>query len=199
LCTAVSVAASNVGRHIACRTERAVGVGRYEKAYLCGGPDRAARLALVSLHATGSVRMTGSSPHRVERAHGRTGHPIEMALLKSLPISGMPVRLVLRKLADSPEVTRCATVLLGEKLLRRSLRGLVRPTVAGVELHERLTAEVGDDEVLRFAVLGIAPEVLRPVLAELAPETTFPVKLPRRKTERGYDERGAYSPPDRYT
>jgi hypothetical protein len=51
------------------------------------------------------------------------------------------------------------------------------------------------DELVRFAVLGSLPERLRPALAQLPPETAFPVKLPRLRAERTYDDRGMYNPP----
>jgi hypothetical protein len=171
-----------------------VDLNLYERAYLCGGPDRAARMGLLSLHAAASVRVAESPPHRVERAHRRAGHSIELALLDGLPSSGLPVRLVLRGLAESPAVDRCVAALLKKKLLRRSFRGLVRPTRAGVELRERLAADVGDDELVRFAVIGTPPEALQPVVVGLPPEAEFPLKLSR-QAKQDHDGRDEYDPP----
>lgn len=172
-----------------------MGLNLYERAYLCGGPDRAARTALASLHAAALVRVDGSSLHRAARANRSPVRTIEVALLNSLPASGLPVRLVVRRLADSPEVAGWAAVLMEKKLLRRSPRGRVRPTRAGVELRERLAVEVSDDEIDRFAVLGTSPATLRLVLAALPPEAAFPIKLPKHKVKQGYNDRGDYDPP----
>lgn len=139
--------------------------------------------------------MAESPPHQVKRLQRKAGYSAERALLDGLPSSGLPVRLVLRTLADSPEIDRCVAALLKKKLLRRSLRGQVRPTRAGEQLRERLATQAGDDELTRFVAQGTSPAALRPVLSALPPEAGFPIKLARRQAKPGHDDRGDYNPP----
>ncbi|GAA2587253.1 TIGR04222 domain-containing membrane protein [Actinomadura fulvescens] len=167
----------------------------YEIAFLCGGPDRVARAALVALCADGRITISDEAPYRLVRTSRAGHHPVETSMLEKIPTSGLPIKLVLRTTADSPVVRRCAATLIEKKLLRRSFRGWVGPSRTGEEERERLGESPSDDAVARFAAEGVTalPEgPLRDALTALPPEPEFPFKLPKAGKGSGYDDRGSY-------
>ncbi|MEU5879432.1 TIGR04222 domain-containing membrane protein [Spirillospora sp. NPDC047279] len=177
----------------------------YEAAFLCGGPDRAARTALVALCTSGAVEMGGSPTFKLVKKQRRGSSDVEVAMLDKISGAGLPVKLVLKTTTDSPAVRGHGATLIAEKLLKRSLRGQVARTRAGEEMRERLidnTPEDADDTETgpaeRFAVHGVdgLPEgPLREALESLADEAEFPMKLAK-SSGRTFDDRGNYSPSD---
>lgn len=156
----------------------------YEISYLCGGPERVARAALVALCADGRVQLSDEAPYRVVKVRREGHHRVETAVLDKIPSSGLPLKLVLRTTADSAAVRRCAETLLEKKLLRRSFRGWVGPSRTGEEERRRLAETPTDEAVKQFAAEGITalPEgPLHDALAALPPEPEFPIKLPKAK------------------
>ncbi|WP_192809648.1 TIGR04222 domain-containing membrane protein [Actinomadura rudentiformis] len=165
----------------------------YEISYLCGGPDRAARAALVALCADGRAQISDEAPYRLVIVRRASLHLVERAVLDKIPSSGLPLKLVLRTTVDSAAVRQCAGTLLKKKLLRRSFRGWVGPSPAGEEERRRLAETPPDELVKQFAAEGVTalPEgPLRDALAALPPEQEFPIKLPKPGGGRGYDDRG---------
>lgn len=170
----------------------------YARAFLCGGPERVARTAVLMLSADERIQVAERSPYRVTVARRVAGDGVERFVLDRISGSGLPLRMVLRSTAGSGAVGGRAAVLLEKGLLRRSLRGWLKPSQPGAELVARLAESDHDDVAGGFAVLGVPAlpaGALRDVFAALPDEPGFPLKLRGTFSGRGYDDRGDYSAP----
>ncbi|MFL6054261.1 MAG: TIGR04222 domain-containing membrane protein [Actinoallomurus sp.] len=135
----------------------------YDVAYLFGGPDRVAVVALVALHADGRIRITPDR-HRVLAERRYAQDPVETAALNLVPDVGRVLGWIRMLIAASPVVAEIGRRLRADGLFpgarmsalwqrdrirrNRSLRrelaenpeGLVRVAVQGV-------AGIPDDEL----------------------------------------------------
>lgn len=119
----------------------------YEAAYLCGGPERVALTAVVTLRRDGQIKISPAR-HRVQVTHDQASHPVERAVLDAAPWPGMGLGSVLAEVAVSAAVRST-----GDQLRRRALLGKhSHLTRAGRQLRDELEGEV--PEGLRIAVLG---------------------------------------------
>ena len=119
----------------------------YEVAYLCGGPERVALTAVVTMERDGRIKLSPAR-HRVQVARDQASHPAERAVLDAAPWPGTGVRSVLDEVAGSAAVRST-----GDQLRRRALLGKhSHLTRAGRKLRGELEGEVPED--LRIAVLG---------------------------------------------
>lgn len=119
----------------------------YEVAYLCGGPERVALTAIVTMRQDGRVRLSPAR-HRIVVARDEASHPVERAVLDSAPWPGTGLSFVRYAVAGSK-----AARSIGDELRRRGLLGRhSHLTAAGREMRDELQAEVPED--LRVAVLG---------------------------------------------
>jgi hypothetical protein len=124
-----------------------VALDLYEVAYLCGGPERVALTAVVTMGRDGRIKISPAR-HRVQVARDQASHPVERAVLDAAPWPGTGLRSVLDEVANSAAV--CSA---GDQLRRRALLGKhSHLTRAGRKLRGELEGEVPED--LRIAVLG---------------------------------------------
>jgi hypothetical protein len=119
----------------------------YEVAYLCGGPERVALTAVVTMGRDGRIKISPAR-HRVQVARDQASHPVERAVLDAAPWPGTRLRSVLDEAANSAAVRSA-----GDQLRRRALLGKhSHLTWAGHKLRGELEGEVPED--LRIAVMG---------------------------------------------
>lgn len=119
----------------------------YEVAYLCGGPERVALTAVVTMCQDGRVKISPAR-HRIVVTRDEADHPVERAVLDAAPWPGMGLSFVLDEVADSEAVQSA-----GDELRRRGLLGKhSHLTAAGRELRDEFQNEVPDG--LHIAVLG---------------------------------------------
>jgi len=133
----------------------------YEAAYLCGGPERVALTAVVTMSRDGRIKISPAR-HRVQVASEQAGHPVERAVLDAAPWPGAGLRLVLDEVAGSAAVRATADQLRARDLLGKHSH----LTAAGRQLRGEL--EDGVPEGLQVAVLGLdaVDDELRKVLKE---------------------------------
>jgi hypothetical protein len=120
----------------------------YEVAYLCGGPERVALSAVVTMRRDGRIKISPAR-HRVQATtDDQASHPVERAVLDAAPWPGMGLGSVLDEVAGSAAVRST-----GDQLCRRGLLGKhSHLTRAGRKLRDELEGEVPNG--LRIAVLG---------------------------------------------
>jgi hypothetical protein len=138
-----------------------VALDLYEVAYLCGGPERVALTALVTMRQDGRIKVSPAR-HRVQVIHDQASHPVERAVLEAAPWPGLGLGSVLNEVAGSAAVR-----LTGDELRRRGLLGKhAHLSRAGRKLRDELHGEL--PEGLRIAVLGPAgvDDELRKALKE---------------------------------
>ncbi|WP_339154207.1 TIGR04222 domain-containing membrane protein [Actinomadura luteofluorescens] len=141
----------------------------YETALLCGGPTRAAQVALLALYEKRRVRVSRGT-RRVTVVEREAEDAVQAALLDEVPDTGFQLGYVLDAVAESDEVAAIAGGLVERGLLRRGFRGRLRPTRKGKAARRRLRADAGSgapsglgalkgaapDAVTRLAALGTA-------------------------------------------
>ena len=164
-----------------------------ETALLCGGPERVAQCALLGLYAQGRVRVSRVT-RRVTVVRREADDEVQAALLDEVPDSGFLLGHVLEAVAESAEVLAVARGLHRRGLLRRGLRGRMRPTSRGRAVRRRLradaasgaasglaalSAEAGSRAVTRLAVLGTAAVEDEKLRQALEMDNPKPIKLPR--------------------
>ncbi|MFD0536124.1 TIGR04222 domain-containing membrane protein [Actinomadura luteofluorescens] len=94
----------------------------YETALLCGGPTRAARVALLALYEKRRVRVSRGT-RRVTVVEREAEDAVQAALLDEVPDTGFQLGYVLDAVAESDEVAAVAGGLVERGLLRRGFRG----------------------------------------------------------------------------
>ncbi|MGI5208421.1 TIGR04222 domain-containing membrane protein [Spirillospora sp. CA-108201] len=127
----------------------------YETALLCGGPTRAAQCALLALYGKRRVRVSRGT-RRVTVVERQADDPVQAALLDEVPDTGFQLGPVLDAVAGSDDVAAIAGGLVERGLLRRALRGRLRPTRKGRAARRRLREAPAPDAVTRLAAVGTA-------------------------------------------
>ncbi|WP_019632022.1 TIGR04222 domain-containing membrane protein [Actinomadura atramentaria] len=167
--------------------------GLHEAAYVCGGPERVALVALVELERAGRVRIS-SGGHRVSVLAREADDPITAAALAAVPDTGRVLRAVLRDVASATAVAGLAAALRAEGVVAHRLLP-TRLTSRGRRLRRSLTSDVTTER--RTAVLGV-PGIADPRVRRIF-ETPDPPPaaslLP--KNRRWPDHAGPYDAPDR--
>lgn len=161
----------------------------YEAAYLCGGPERVALTAVVTMRRDGRIKIS-LARHRVQVIRDQASHPVERAVLDAAPWPGMGLGSVLDEVAGSAAVRSA-----GDQLRRRGLLGKhSHPTRAGRKLRDELESDVPDG--LRIAVLG--PGDVDDKLRKALREPDVPLGRGLVPKQRGDRKRHAYdeTPPD---
>jgi hypothetical protein len=155
----------------------------YEVAYLCGGPERVALTAVVTMGRDGRIKISPAR-HRVQVARDQASHPVERAALDAAPWPGTGLRSVLDEVAGSAAVRST-----GAQLRRRALLGKhSHLTRAGRKLRDELEDEV--PEGLRIAVLG--PSEVGEELRKALKEPDLPLGRGLVPEQRGNKKRHAY-------
>ncbi|NYD51025.1 hypothetical protein BJY14_007008 [Actinomadura luteofluorescens] len=132
----------------------------YETALLCGGPTRAARVALLALYEKRRVRVSRGT-RRVTVVEREAEDAVQAALLDEVPDTGFQLGYVLDAVAESDEVAAVAGGLVERGLLRRGFRGRLRPTRKGKAARRRLRADAGSGTPSGLGVLkGAAPDAV---------------------------------------
>jgi uncharacterized protein (TIGR04222 family) len=65
-----------------------VALDLHEVAYLCGGPERVAHTAVVTMERDGRIKISPAR-HRVQVARDQASHPVERAVLDAAPWPGL--------------------------------------------------------------------------------------------------------------
>ncbi|XVQ08150.1 TIGR04222 domain-containing membrane protein [Spirillospora sp. CA-255316] len=125
----------------------------YEAAYLCGGVERVAMVALAALRREGAVAVTVARP-RVTVLEHRGEDPVQRAMLDAVPAKGMTLNDVIQKITESSEIKEIVAGLRDRGLLRRSRSG-ARPSLSrrGRQCSKELTDL--PPEGYGMAVLGV--------------------------------------------
>ncbi|WP_433179835.1 TIGR04222 domain-containing membrane protein [Actinoallomurus sp. CA-150999] len=138
----------------------------YEIAYLFGGADRVAVVALVVLHEGGRIRITPDR-HRVYAERRTAQDPIETVALAVIPDIGRVLGLTRLLVALSPAVAEVGWRLRDERLLPSSRLGALwqwRRIRRGRSLRRRLAeAPQGLVRVAVQGTAGIADDELREI------------------------------------
>ncbi|GAB3988483.1 hypothetical protein GCM10029978_110990 [Actinoallomurus acanthiterrae] len=165
----------------------------YEIAYLFGGPDRVAMVALVALHTDGRIRITPDR-HRVyaeqrsadEATETTAPDPVETTVLAVVPDVGRVLGLTRTLIAVSPAVAEVGWRLGAEGLLPRS-RVSVLWQWRRISRSRSLRRELAEapDGLVRVAVrgtAGIADDELRKIFETHAytPPKHRPLTNPKR-------------------
>jgi hypothetical protein len=161
----------------------------YEVAYLCGGPERVALTAVITMRRDGRINISPAR-HRVQAADDQASHPVERAVLDAAPWPGMGLGFVLDEVAGSAAVRST-----GDQLRRRGLLGKhLHLTRAGRKLRGELEGDVPDG--LRIAVLG--PGDVDDKLRKALEEPDVPPGRSLVPKQRGGKKRHAYgeAPPN---
>jgi hypothetical protein len=128
-------------------------VGAYEIAYLCGGAERVAMVALIQLHGAERIKIS-TARHRVAVLLREAADPIEAAVLDAVPDVGKVRGRVVEEVARSAAVAELVTELrAGGLIARHRVPGRAGLTRRGRRLRKELQAAVPDGQ--RVAVLGI--------------------------------------------
>lgn len=155
----------------------------YEIAYLFGGPDCAAMVALVALHEDGRIRVTPDR-HRVYAERRTAEDPVEATALAVIPDVGRVLGLTRALIAASPAVAQIGRRLRAEGLLPQSRAGaLWRRNTRARSLRRELAA--APDGLVRVAVrgtAGIADDELRGIFEThvYTPPAHSPLTNPKR-------------------
>ena len=152
----------------------------YEVAYLCGGPERVALTAVVTMCQDGRVKISPAR-HRIVVTRDEASHPVERAVLDGAPWPGMGLSFVLDEVAGSEAVHSA-----GDELRRCGLLGKhSHLTAAGRELRDEFQDKV--PEGLRIAVLGTSgvDSALRKVLDAPDPPPGRAL-IPKRRDKAGH-------------
>ncbi|MGK5556659.1 TIGR04222 domain-containing membrane protein [Actinomadura kijaniata] len=73
----------------------------YETAYLCGGAERVALVALVALRQDRRVEIAPAR-RRIAVVRSEARHPVEAAALEVIPAAGLPLWRALTRIAAHP-------------------------------------------------------------------------------------------------
>jgi hypothetical protein len=155
----------------------------YDIAYLFGGPDRVAMVALVALHDDGRIRITPDR-HRVYAERRSAEEPVEAVALALVPDVGRVLGLTRALIAASPAVAEIGRRLRAEGLLPHAgVSALWRRNTRSRALRREL-AEASDD-LVRVAVrgtAGIADDELRSIFEThvYTPPAHSPLTNPKR-------------------
>lgn len=129
----------------------------YESAFLCGGPQRVALVAVAAMAQDGRIKISRAR-HRVQVVHRRAGPLPERAVLDAVPASGTVLGPLLEEVAHSAAVHELTEGLRNSGLVgRHSLVGHAHLSAAGRTARKELedsAAEVSGER--RVAVLGAA-------------------------------------------
>jgi hypothetical protein len=154
----------------------------YQIAYLCGGPERVAVVALVALWESRQIKISPAR-HRVEEIQFAPRNPVEKAALEAIPDStGQLLGSTIQAIADSAAVQKIGQALRAEQMLpdsRVSTLWQWGRIWARRSLRRRMTADPPPDSPLRVAALGtagIADEKLRQIFETPDPPRT---KIPK--------------------
>jgi hypothetical protein len=90
----------------------------YQKAYLCGGPERVALVALVALCQDGRITISPAR-HRVSAVTREPADPVETAALEAIPEVGCVLGPLSLEISGSPAVTAVRATLVKDGLLSR--------------------------------------------------------------------------------
>jgi hypothetical protein len=159
----------------------------YQIAYLCGGPERVAVLALVALWEDRQIKISPAR-HRVEEIRFAPRNPVEEAALEAVPDSrGQLLGSTIQAVAGSAAVQEIGQTLRTEQLLPSSRVSALWQwgrVWARRSLRRRMTADPPADGLLRVAALGtagIADEKLRQIF-----ETPDPQRIKTPKVSRDF-------------
>jgi hypothetical protein len=129
----------------------------YESAFLCGGPQRVALVAVAAMAQDGRIKISRAR-HRVQVVHRSAGPLPERAVLDAVPSSGKVLGPLLEEVAHSAAVHELTEGLRDSGLVgRHSLAGHPHLSAAGRTARKELedsAAEVSGER--RVAVLGTA-------------------------------------------
>ena len=127
----------------------------YEIAYLCGGTERVALAAVVSMQQDGRITISRTR-HRVHVAHRSASQPVERAVLDAVPDAGKVLGQLLHDVAQSAAVHELIDGLRQHGLVgHHSLTGHPHLSAAGRKARTELEdpgAKV--PRARRVAVLG---------------------------------------------
>ncbi|WP_146150155.1 TIGR04222 domain-containing membrane protein [Actinomadura rubrobrunea] len=129
---------------------------RYELAYLCGGGERVAMVALVALCRDGRVRIT-SDRHRVHTVRAEAHEAVESAVLAAVPDVGRVLGFTMRLVAESDAVQEIVERLRERRLLPTSRFAAVwhwRRVRAGRRVKEEAARGYTTDALERVAISG---------------------------------------------
>ncbi|RFU41449.1 TIGR04222 domain-containing membrane protein [Actinomadura logoneensis] len=165
----------------------------YETAYLCGGRDRVALVALVRAAGEGRIaiaparhRVTAGSP-----ASGAAPDPVEAAVLAALPATGALLGELRRRVARSDAVADVRRGLAAQGLLLGGFR-----TPRGRRRRAELDPGTPPERVAVLGEPGIADERLRRIFTTPDPDLAAVRWLRRHPVADGRDRGGLYSPSD---
>jgi hypothetical protein len=139
----------------------------YEAAYLCGGAQRVALAAVVTMQQDGRLKISRTR-HRVQVVRRRASQPVERAVLDAVPGSGRVLGSLLRDIAGSAAVEELIGGLRGGGLLgHHTLAGHPHLSAAGrkarKELEDSAAQAHGERRVAVLGSSGIADAALRDI------------------------------------
>lgn len=140
----------------------------YEIAYLCGGPQRVALVAVAAMAQDGRIKISRTR-HRVQVVHRRAGSPVERALLDAVPASGQLLGPLFEQVAHSAAVHEVIEGLQRSGLVgHHTLAGHPHLSAAGRTVRKELEdpgADVpAERRVAVLGTVGIANAGLRDIL-----------------------------------
>ena len=155
----------------------------YQIAYLCGGPEGPAIVALVALCEDHQIKISPAR-HRIEAIRRAPRDPVEVAALDALPAHGRVLGPAIHMIARSAAVEEIGRMLCAERLLpdsRISALWQWRRALARRRTRHRLTYHADTLNGLRRVAVsgpqGITDHKLRAIFQTPDPA---PVRLPGR-------------------
>jgi hypothetical protein len=152
----MSPTATSEGNVMAVDTE----LDLYETAFLCGGPQRVAMVALVALCEDGRAEIHPAG-HRVGAVRRESDDAVEAAALEAIPESGRHLGYTMSVIARSPAVETIGEALRARGLLNRRMTSSLR----GRSVRSGLTAAEGLRRVAIEGTSGIEDVRLRNLFA----------------------------------